>query len=138
MDPSEVRCAYCGDPMSEWDHLLPLVKDQKPTGYISEIGNLVPACGKCNQSKGNKPWRDWMLGASPRSPKSRGIRDLEARVRRLEVYEQWPLPEPMNFESIVGSALWQEHWKNWKGILEAMRKSQELAITIRDKVAATT
>ncbi len=53
-------CSYCGDPFTEWDHLRPLIVDKKPTGYISEIHNLVPACGKCNQSKGNKHWRTWM------------------------------------------------------------------------------
>jgi len=48
------QTAYCGSIASEWDHLRPLVMKQKPTGYISEIHNLVPSCGKCNQSKGNK------------------------------------------------------------------------------------
>lgn len=51
MDVDGVSCAYCGDKPTEWDHLRPLVLKQRPTGYISEIHNLVPACGKCNQSK---------------------------------------------------------------------------------------
>ncbi len=51
MDPADVRCAYCGDKFTEWDHLRPLVFKQRPTGYISEIANLVPACGKCNSQK---------------------------------------------------------------------------------------
>src|SRR5437773_5742088 len=45
MEPDDLRCAYCGDKASEWDHLRPLVKGRRPTGYISEIGNLVPSCG---------------------------------------------------------------------------------------------
>ena len=57
MDPADVRCAYCGDAKTEWDHLRPLVVKQRPTGYITEIANLVPACGKCNQSKRNAEWR---------------------------------------------------------------------------------
>ncbi|KJL26043.1 HNH endonuclease [Microbacterium foliorum] len=55
-----VTCSYCGDTSTEWDHFRPLVEKQRPTGYISEIHNLVPACGKCNQSKGNKHWLTWM------------------------------------------------------------------------------
>lgn len=62
MDPENVQCAYCGDKASEWDHLRPLVVKRRPTGFVSEIANLVPACGKCNQSKGNQPWKTWMLG----------------------------------------------------------------------------
>ncbi len=50
------ECAYCGDPPSEWDHFRPVVRDKKPTGFITEIRNLVPACGKCNQSKGSSDW----------------------------------------------------------------------------------
>ena len=50
MTPELFQCAYCGGTASEWDHLRPLVKDKKPTGFISEIHNLVPSCGKCNQS----------------------------------------------------------------------------------------
>ena len=71
MAPSDVRCAYCGDENTEWDHLRPLVLDHRPTGFISEIANLVPSCGKCNSSKGNKPWRSWMLGKARHSPTTR-------------------------------------------------------------------
>jgi 5-methylcytosine-specific restriction endonuclease McrA len=54
MDHDSFHCAYCGATASEWDHLRPLVLNKKPTGYISEIHNLVPACGKCNQSNDSK------------------------------------------------------------------------------------
>ncbi len=42
MTPETFQCAYCGSVASEWDHLRPLVKDKKPTGYISEIHNSYP------------------------------------------------------------------------------------------------
>lgn len=54
LNPNDLQCAYCGDRSTEWDHLRPLVRAKKPTGYISEIANLVPSCGKCKQSKGAK------------------------------------------------------------------------------------
>src|SRR5688500_5900289 len=41
LDPADVRCAYCGDSATEWDHLRPLVLHRRPTGFISEIANLV-------------------------------------------------------------------------------------------------
>jgi hypothetical protein len=75
-----VCCASCGDPHTEWEHLNPLVREKRPTGYISEIHNLVPACGKCNQSKGNRPWHEWMLSTAALSPSSRGIADVEVRI----------------------------------------------------------
>lgn len=41
------RCAYCGDPWQEMDHVLSLAR-----GGRHEIGNMVPACRPCNRSKG--------------------------------------------------------------------------------------
>jgi 5-methylcytosine-specific restriction endonuclease McrA len=89
IDVNDIRCAYCGDSATEWDHLRPIVTGQEPTGYITEIANLVPSCGKCNQSKGKSYWRAWMEGNAKLPPKSRGVADLAARVQRLQLYEQW-------------------------------------------------
>lgn len=132
-----VTCCYCGDPWTEWDHLRPIVIDKAPTGYISEIHNLVPACGKCNQSKGNRPWREWMLGDAARSPKTRGIHDLKERAARLDAYEHWKTPTQLDFAAIVGAAEWGTYWGRWKALLEQMRTATEHATRIRAQIAAT-
>lgn len=135
MTAEDVRCAYCGDAMTEWDHLRPLVSGQQPTGHVSEIGNLVPSCGKCNQSKGNKPWKDWILGPAARSPKTRGITDLAERIQRLEAYERWKPRDPLDFSKVVPAEVWSEHWANWKSVLEELKRSQAVAAKIRRIVA---
>jgi len=135
MNHDSFRCAYCGDTASEWDHLRPLVMNKQPTGYISEIHNLVPACGKCNQSKGNKPWAAWMLSTAKLSPKTRGIPDIEQRMQRLQNYEQWEQPTMVDFEQIVGSELWQQHWANCEKVQAMMREAQATADLIRGEVA---
>src|SRR5947209_8453479 len=99
MEPTDIRCAYCSDKASEWDHLRPLVTKRRPTGFISEIANLVPSCGKCNQSKGNKSWREWMLSSAKFSPTGRGIPDVHDRVARLETYERWRRPINVDLEA---------------------------------------
>ncbi len=134
IEPSDVRCAYCGDIASEWDHLRPLVVNRRPTGFVSEIANLVPSCGKCNQSKGNKPWRDWMLGNAKLSPTGRGLPDVADRVRRLEAYEQWRAPTKIEFESIVAADVWQNYWSLCERVIEDMRRCQEVADSIRAQV----
>lgn len=134
MSSEDVECAYCGDPSTEWDHLRAIVQNKQPTGQVTEIGNLVPACGKCNQSKGNKNWRAWMLSDAPLSPKTKGVNDLEYRIGRLEEYEIWrPLP-PVDFVSIIGEEDWILHWSNHQEILELMKKSQELADILKKRV----
>lgn len=136
MTPETFQCAYCGGVASEWDHLRPLVKSKKPTGYISEIHNLVPSCGKCNQSKGNKEWRTWMVSAAALSPITRGIQDVAKRIKRLEAYENWCVPTKMDFETIAGKDVWSQHLQNLERLQSLMRESQELAAKINLKVAS--
>ena len=130
-----VVCAYCGDAYTEWDHFRPLVVDKKPTGYISEIHNLIPACGKCNQSKGNKSWREWILSPARLSPSTRGIAGLETRIERLEDFERWGLPTRVDFATLVGADLWDQHWRNYEAIVNLMRDAEQTADAIRARVA---
>jgi hypothetical protein len=134
MSPETFQCIYCGVTCSEWDHLRPLVKGKKPTGFVSEIHNLVPSCGKCNQSKGNKEWEQWMRSTAKWSPKSRKVQDIEDRVRRLRKYEQWLPPTVIDFESIVGKDVMAEHWRNCDQVQANMKDSQKLAERINAEV----
>lgn len=135
MTPDNVQCTYCGDPSSEWDHLRAIVRDRRPTGYITEIQNLVPACGKCNQSKGNKHWREWMLGPARLSPASRGIANLEDRVARLEAYEAQGSATNLNVPDIIGAEDWDTHLRNLSKIESAMRVAQEHSDKLRERLA---
>jgi len=136
MTPETFQCAYCGGVASEWDHLRPLVKGKKPTGYISEIHNLVPSCGKCNQSKGNKEWKTWMLSTAKLSPTARGVKDIAERVKRLDAYENSKAPTKMDFAAIVGEEIWAQHLDNLERVQVLMRESQELAAKINVEVAS--
>ncbi len=136
MEPSDIRCAYCGDKSTEWDHLRPLVLNRRPTGFISEIGNLVPACGKCNQSKGNKPWRDWMLGKARLSPTGRGLVDVNERIARLDAYENWRSPTRVDFESILGLNEWEKYWSLCEAVIAELQKCQVVADAIRKRVVS--
>lgn len=131
MDEKSICCAYCGDTYTEWDHLRPLVVNKTATGYISEIHNLVPACGKCNQSKGNQDWHSWMHGNATLSPSSRKIVDLDERSDRLSQYEKWGTPIKVDIETIVGKYKWEKHWQNCDKIKELMSESQILSDEIR-------
>lgn len=136
MDHNDVRCAYCGDRSTEWDHLRPLVLNRRPTGYVSEIANLVPACGKCNQSKGNKPWRDWMLSQARLSPTGRQIADVSERVARLARYEQWRDPKQIDFASIVGKEAWENYWSLCEKVIDELRQCQEVADGMKQQIGS--
>ena len=136
MDAEHVCCAYCGDAFTEWDHLRPLVVNRRPTGFVSEIANLVPACGKCNQSKGNQPWKSWMLGKAKGSPTGRKkVEGLPDRVSRLEKYEQWRAPVRIDFESILGRDTWEHYWSLCEKVNEEMKQCQAVADALRARIA---
>ena len=138
MVPPDVSCVYCGDKMTEWDHLRPIVSKQRPTGYISEIANLVPACGKCNQSKGNSPWQKWMLSKTAKhSPTARGKPDVAERIARLEAFEQWRPPTRINVEAIIGKEEWDAYWKLWEKVNADLRQCQDVANTLRAKIESS-
>jgi 5-methylcytosine-specific restriction endonuclease McrA len=138
LTPENLRCSYCGDQATEWGHFHPLVRKGKPSGYPSSIRNLVPACGKCNQSKGSKDWKTWMQGSSRRSPRTRGIKDIEQRISRLEQYENWAKCAPQDMEKLVDPELWHDYFSAQDEILETMRRAQTLAEEITEQIKAHT
>ena len=128
-------CAYCGDRRTEWDHFRAIVKDRKPTGYITEIANLVPSCGKCNQSKGNKPWHEWIKSKAKQSPASRNIVDLEKRIERLSAYEKWREPCKLDYEAVLGEEHWKSHMAHLNSVLDLLLLAEEHAKICRNLLA---
>lgn len=137
MTEDTICCAYCGDTYTEWDHLNPLIKNKEPTGYITEIYNLVPACGKCNQSKGNKYWKEWMQSDAALSPKTRNIPDLDERISRLDEYVQKYEPRRYDFKAIVGDEKWEQLKQNCEDIQRKLAESQKLSDELREKIKET-
>lgn len=52
------ECAYCGCTRERLtaDHLVP-----RGRGGGNTPDNIVPACYSCNQAKGTKDWRDFLM-----------------------------------------------------------------------------
>lgn len=132
---SAPECAYCGDPPSEWDHFRPVVRDKRPTGFITEIRNLVPSCGKCNQSKGSSDWERWMKGRAKLSPASRGISDLEDRIVRLRRFEEWGAVSAISLEDLVPEAELNLHWDYLRKTIASMCEAQVHARKLQVAVA---
>lgn len=131
MSPKEKSCIYCGGEATDWDHLRPLVRGKRPTGYIDDVRNRVPSCNRCNQSKSGADWRKWMMGSAPGSPTTRGIKDVEARVRRLEAFEKWGAVQSISLSEFVDDHQWNTHWENLEAIQEKMRESQKHAESLK-------
>lgn len=133
-----VRCVYCGDKKTEWDHLYPLIINKEHTGYITEIANLVPACGKCNQSKRNSNWKEWMLSDAKKPPKTRGIPDLEKRIQIIEKYDNSFKKRIVNLKEIVGKDLWEKYRRAYDSVIVNMESTQKIMDEIKQKTSVTT
>lgn len=135
MDRGRVTCAYCGGKKSEWDHFRPVVRNLAPTGYITEIANLVPACGKCNQSKGGSDWKKWIMGNAKQSP-SRTLdqASLDGKISCLEAFENWREPVCIDYASILGAERWQQHMSHLKNVLNVLESAEKEALHLRTDV----
>jgi 5-methylcytosine-specific restriction endonuclease McrA len=67
-------CAYCGKSGTTIDHVIPISK-----GGRDEIGNVLPACRRCNSSKGNKDLAAWL--------NEKGFTDPRAEHERADARE---------------------------------------------------
>lgn len=133
------ECVYCGNPATDADHFFALVKRGKPSGYYHSTSNLVPACGPCNQSKGGSDWRIWLTGNAKRSPRKRGVADIDERVSRLERLAAEIAPAQAEHEIIakVGAELWERYWDRLAYLKSLMAEAEKDAALIRDLLAAT-
>jgi hypothetical protein len=75
-------CVYCGSlDVRRWDHLISVKR-----GGETVLGNIVPSCAACDDSKRDLDFRTWMLGRTPGSPTSRGVPDVRERIDRIQQY----------------------------------------------------
>lgn len=77
-----------------------------------------------------------MLSNAKLSPTTRGIKDIQERVKRLESYENFKAPTKMDFAAIIGENVWEQHQNNLERVQVLMRESQELAAKINAGVAS--
>jgi hypothetical protein len=122
-DLEHLTCVYCGKEAETWDHLFPLVRDRRPTGDGSTLGNLVPCCKNCNSLKRNNDWKKWAISMElPREMIDAIERYSEAFSRRHWTYAELRESSP---------ALVDEYFHKLDSIVDAFATADELATQIR-------
>ena len=125
---------YCGDKCNAWDHLWPIVVDRRPTGHISEIANLVPACQPCNSSKGNSHWKKWMLATL-------AVAEIVATYQRstsvccLEAYEHCERPSELILRRLSDQKAYAAYWKELDRVIVELEQSQTMGEALRQTIA---
>lgn len=137
LEIQEGQCAYCLGEGNSKDHLKPLVKNGMPTGYITEISNLVPCCSSCNSSKGAKSFKEWYLSdknIARLKRKGLSLSDIEERFRVISEYEK-KINEPIDYEKLVGNELWTQYQERRKRLIEALNEEQRFCNMLSSIIA---
>lgn len=144
IDPAAPTCVYCGGPPTEWDHLMPMVAGSRWTGYFTEIANLVPACGKCNQSRGSKPVAEWMRSSAVWAPMvvfqardGLSSEDAECEVdRRIAILDTAIAAQPPTRLELLDDPLEDELEACRIKLNELLRKGEAIAAQLRARYQA--
>lgn len=130
-------CSYCGTiEATEWDHFRAVTEKQEPTGYITDIYNLVPACGKCNQSKGNKPWEFWIKTQAANAPGGRSdVKNLNEIIANLSSFQNWSdqLRFKMSDQFLNGQEV-KSYLKECEDLINTLSDYQKKATQLKEKV----
>lgn len=120
------QCAYCLREGNGRDHLKPLVCDGMPTGYITDIHNLVPCCPACNSAKGSKTFEDWYKSEKNiERLKKLGLTDEEIDERYNTIIKfSESIPSPIDYEKIVGKESWEEYNKRREKLIKQLDEDQ--------------
>ena len=123
----EGQCAYCLGDANAMDHIKPLVTDGLPTGYITDIHNLVPCCSACNSAKGKKDFSEWYLSKNNVDRLHKKGLSNDKIQERFSVIKNYisRIGVPLNYQEILGDDLWNEYLSRRKNLIAALRENQE-------------
>lgn len=111
-------CIFCGSPGTAAnrgivpDHLIPVTR----FGELV-LGNTVPACQACNDSRGEKDWRPFL--------RSRFPGDAEAQITTVEAHLQRYNYHPSSLEAALSpeeQVTYQALLQEWQSLLERARE----------------
>jgi hypothetical protein len=121
-------CAFCGAKEApRKDHLVAVIQCGDFTPH-----NVVPACQKCDDSKGQKEYHEWMRNSnSRRSLKARGFtgKQVEERIKLIEKWQS-------GYSPMTEAELFGEDYARYQEILKKMEKLCEEAKLMTSRVRA--
>ena len=91
-------------------------------GGDSSPGNLVPACGRCDDSKQDKTIAEWAASNSKHRPSVERVKAIEARIK---AYREEFTYEPREFETKL-TAPQLAVYKRFRAKLDVLREQMRL------------
>lgn len=131
MTAKDIRCVYCGNKATTWDHFYGLVKDKEPRIRSSSIYNFVPCCHRCNFTRGTESWEEWIDALKSRGAWW-GIQKTEnKRLARLRKYQN----KSRRIKDLSPTKVFKKDtWNQYKNICERVIKLLKEADTVASKL----
>ena len=127
-NPSNLKRVFCGKPATSWDHLVPLIKDKKFSGYGHWLGNLVPCCTDCNALKRGVDWRDFLKSQDPSNFHAKKT----LLLRHVEKYGRTKISS-RKIERLCGAEM--RHLDKLRdGIFDRMKEADRVASVIHERL----
>lgn len=119
-------CAFCGAKHApRKDHLVPVIECGD---FVRR--NVVPACQKCDDSKGRNGYHQWMLNSNSRcSLKARGFTDKQIE-RQIRLIEKWQ----SGYRPRTEAQLFGKDYSTYQQILQRMEQLCEESRQMTDRV----
>jgi len=93
----ELECVFCGSrDVMRWDHLVPV-----RYGGSTVLGNMVPSCQPCDDSKQHYDFEEWMMKSTKGSLKARGVVNIKARIKKLKRYQEKYNFHPKDVDNLI-------------------------------------
>ena len=116
-EDGQIRCFYCDAPEpTRWDHLHAVAR-----GGDTVPGNLVPACGRCDDSKQDRDVEQRARSTSPHRPPLERLPQLQARIA---AYRQTFPYEPSEFEAPL-SPEQRASYQRFRAEIDTLRRHLE-------------
>ena len=129
-------CAYCGQEATHLDHLNPMIRDNEPTGYGTDPGNLVPCCKKCNTPKSNMEWEDFMR-SSKCEHKAKPNKTIQESIdERIQNIRDFQTAIPAKHTDLT--AVMKQQWKDrWNALEQELKKTEDMLLDMKRQLYGT-
>ncbi|MCB1278444.1 HNH endonuclease [Prosthecobacter sp.] len=111
---NDVKCIYCAEKTAKrWDHLYPVSK-----GGDTSLGNLVPACDSCDDSKQDKTLDEWSQSNAKYRPSATRLVAIKESIRQYRIkfpYDEQDFQSKMNDDT-------SKKYKRLRDALDIVRK----------------
>lgn len=124
------KCAYCGQTATHLDHLHPMIRNNEPTGFGTDPGNLVPCCKKCNTPKSNMDWEDFMRSDKCKHTAKGNLTLQESIDERIQNIRDFQMAIPAKHTTLT--SVMKQQWKDQLNALEKeLQKTADMLMDMK-------